>query len=100
MLEKIIVMLIIAALYVACWNHFAPSLRGAIRFWSEQQSVTEHFTPEYRRFTPPPKPGAVTCGECRFRDKQAPRLCNHSLGIDVAINPWDSCEYGEREAEQ
>lgn len=46
----------------------------------------------------PPRP--VCCCECRHRDKQEPRLCNHSLGIDVAINPWDSCEYGEREVEE
>lgn len=117
MIEKIIAVFIVALLYALMLPSLfrvGRNLLDAIDSTFAPKTETGCSTPEYRRPTLPPDcidvaqlhaglvlipSETVTCGVCRFRDKQAPRMCNHSLGIDVAINPWDSCEYGEREVE-
>lgn len=116
MIEKIIVVLLVVLLYGVYVTRIDDAIDKIMQNMRERQAATGCTTPEYRRPTMPPDcidveqlhaglqliiepPAPVTCGVCRHRDKQEPRLCNHSLGIDVAINPWDSCEHGEREVE-
>lgn len=92
MIEKIIVVLIIAALYGMYISRIDNAVDKIIQSMHDHRPTTDCTLPN------PAAP--VTCGVCRWRDKQSPRMCNHSLGIDVAINPWDSCEHGEREVEE